>query len=759
MRIETIRIGAFGPHRSRVLRGLGRAAVIVVRGDNEAGKTSLLEFLTTMLFGFEATDASRHPYRPWSGGDIEGELEILDAEGRSHRLRRRLDPRPRASLESEGRLADLGNAAFPPVAGLGRRVFRTLFAIAAEGLSVADPESWRRIESSLLESGGDTGLRGVDEVVLELEAEARRLWRRDRRGGSRVRALEAEVQGLRQERDRECLALQEADRARRELAELDERAAALGEQRDAIRIEWERALARDQALLRLERLAVEKSRIAAALLSRREQARIPDLLERILAAAREWPDLRRAAQRLERLEEQASELEVEVESERRGLAAACEGLALPVDPRADPQAVAAIPVEEAARRLIAIEGRERRRALLGVPIVAMGAAIGFFFELHTLAVAGVSVLAFGLLSAVLVRRNRVDEETLDDQLGPLGGRRVAAGIPAAAAMAAITRAVDRAADLASAMEDLDRTEEALAEAAEKLRSFCSRVGLPRRPTSADLERLLIVATARAQKARDARREVARLEKVDADLDERGRPDRRIVADGDGVAPAEVLAMRLRAIEAGWHETREKRAACEARFESVRRTRGPVEIDAAIGFAAAEIEKARVEHDRLALLAALVREAGRRLRERRRPELLSRASSHLQALTKGRHVRLAERLDESGRHRLWLESEAGETRPVDRPFSRGLLEQVQLAWRLAWIETTPGLPTLPLILDEPFAHWDDERGRAAIDCLATFARGRQVIVMTCRGELADRLRRLPGAGLVSLEGEAGHAARG
>lgn len=72
-------------------------------------------------------------------------------------------------------------------------------------------------------------------------------------------------------------------------------------------------------------------------------------------------------------------------------------------------------------------------------------------------------------------------------------------------------------------------------------------------------------------------------------------------------------------------------------------------------------------------------------------------------------------------------------------SRGTLEQVYLALRLAVMEILCAEEPLPLLLDEVFAMYDDRRLCRALRLLA--AQGRQVLIFTCHHREEEMLRRL------------------
>jgi len=73
-------------------------------------------------------------------------------------------------------------------------------------------------------------------------------------------------------------------------------------------------------------------------------------------------------------------------------------------------------------------------------------------------------------------------------------------------------------------------------------------------------------------------------------------------------------------------------------------------------------------------------------------------------------------------------------------SKGTRDQLNLALRLAIGDVlSPQCGPLPLILDEPFAHWDDDRFVQGLRFLVELARERQVILLTCHRWRYDRLR--------------------
>jgi chromosome segregation protein len=69
-------------------------------------------------------------------------------------------------------------------------------------------------------------------------------------------------------------------------------------------------------------------------------------------------------------------------------------------------------------------------------------------------------------------------------------------------------------------------------------------------------------------------------------------------------------------------------------------------------------------------------------------------------------------------------------------SQGTRDQVALALRLAVLDRIADEVPLPLVLDDPFLHWDDERVRHARAMLEALAAERQVVLLTHRRDMAD-----------------------
>ncbi len=115
-------------------------------------------------------------------------------------------------------------------------------------------------------------------------------------------------------------------------------------------------------------------------------------------------------------------------------------------------------------------------------------------------------------------------------------------------------------------------------------------------------------------------------------------------------------------------------------------------------------------------------------------LNQRASEILREITKGRYERIV--MDDTGSIRIHTPDRVLELCQV----GSGTIQQIYFAVRLAAGELFGGGVKLPLILDEAFALYDDERLEAALRWL--HRDGRQVLVFTCQKrerEIMNRIR--------------------
>ncbi len=341
---------------------------------------------------------------------------------------------------------------------------------------------------------------------------------------------------------------------------------------------------------------------------------------------------------------------------------------------------------------------------------------------------------------------------LAEALGPLGLS--SAGHALAAVDDALIRVAEgrkAAAQLGEATADADRLAGAAVAAAGrrdallvKLQAVAPGAGLDAAVAAVlNARRLRSAADERLRSANAAFGDLAAIAAEAEDLERRGAP---LVLDDDALARLEAERGR---VTTALEELQHRRGALVAERQALVALPGVAD---AAGEAAVYEEQLRAverRRDRLALTSSILLHAERRFREQHGPGFLTAASAYLAAITGGRYDRLLIG-EQNGNEPPRLEVlRHGRPVPVGAPLSRGTLEQIYVALRLALVDEVDPHRLLPLFLDEALVNWDDDRVDGLLPLLAAL-QGRQAIFTTCHPALAARLGAV-GAAVIATPG--------
>ena len=170
MRIVGGHIDRFGFYQDQDLPELQKGLVLVV-GENESGKTTLLEFIRQTLFGYK--EARQHPYYD-SGAPPSGSLAVVLANSEARTIARR-------GARGAAKLRDSAGNARPSaeldaiLGGMTDEGFRNLFAITLDELRALDSQEQADIEALLLGASFGVSPEAYNRAVKDLDAEARNL--------------------------------------------------------------------------------------------------------------------------------------------------------------------------------------------------------------------------------------------------------------------------------------------------------------------------------------------------------------------------------------------------------------------------------------------------------------------------------------------------------------------------------------------------------------------------------------------------------
>ena len=728
----------------------------LVEAPNEGGKSTWAAFLKAMLYGIDTRDrdkkgylADKNRYQPWSGAPMEGEL-VLEWQGRDITIRR--SPRGNTPF---GAFSAVYTGTEEPVPGLtaascgelltgvGREVFeRSAFLGQSGSLAItAAPELERRI-AALVSSG--------EEDVSYSQAEGRlKEWlnrRRVNKSVGRIPQLEGELSQVRASREEleqltgalNALAAEERGLRRRKEA-LEEELAA---HRQLAQLQLDRRFTRAaeelaQAREALDALRKEQSRFGS--IPRREElkraqgelaylkALEPEIKngEEALAQAEEALDQARAAARDDRFPGQTAEQAAEAVKRAEAGCAALEKKAA---------------VWSLAAKLFPIAGAVLALGMIGFGLMEgrsiLDASILVWFIVFAI------TCLFGAANYNMFKRWRAKEEQILARFGVTAPEelegvledyrsRAAAADQAAQQVRLVREGLsDRQARRENSRRDLFDFVHSFAPEAKDL--FGCSAALSR---ALSLEERETVARAKLEGAQNL---------YDALKAQGGREaDPAAPVPAAPERPMEETAALLGAAQADLERTARALNVALGRQKAVG---DPAALAARQEALEEELARRTQEHQAIAAALEGLKAANAQLQERFSPQLNRRAGEYLARLTGEKYTSLSlnRELEASA-------AGAGDVLPRRALFlSKGTVDQVYLAVRLAVYDLCLREHHVPLILDDALAAFDQERMERALDLLVELSREEQILFFTCQSREGTYLARTPGVERVALD---------
>ena len=201
MKLQRWDVTAWGGLADLTHDDLARHPLIVVNGENESGKSTLLDFLTTTLYGYSPARLAEHPSAPWDGSPLEGTAVFRDPRGGDIEIHRRLQRTAEGRMRRGDEDGDIGNHPVWWTGAISRQTYMGLHRLDTDVLDGLDDDTWRLFEERLLGGAGFDFLRPSGEVLAELQSRADALWRPDRKNRGRARRLADAMKKLGEERD------------------------------------------------------------------------------------------------------------------------------------------------------------------------------------------------------------------------------------------------------------------------------------------------------------------------------------------------------------------------------------------------------------------------------------------------------------------------------------------------------------------------------------------------------------------------------
>ena len=170
MYISGFHLDGFGIYHDQGVQDLPPGLVLFV-GDNESGKTTLMEFLRTLLCGFPRRSTKLiNDYEPLRGGNHGGRLQVVMHDGRHYTIERA--GRHPATLTQAGGTTMQAEPGLHLLGGLDRETFKHVFAVGLEELQGLGVLSQEGVRGRLLAAGTGLGSASVPEVMKNLDKES-----------------------------------------------------------------------------------------------------------------------------------------------------------------------------------------------------------------------------------------------------------------------------------------------------------------------------------------------------------------------------------------------------------------------------------------------------------------------------------------------------------------------------------------------------------------------------------------------------------
>ncbi|MGI9187563.1 MAG: AAA family ATPase [Gaiellales bacterium] len=797
-RIEAIAYGAIG---GRIIEpGPG---LTVIHGPNESGKSSTMQLIRGVLFGFPALRGEGPRREPKGGGQRSGRVDIIADDGRRFRVER---THGSSVLITDEHGEPVGDAALMRALGITSvDLFDRVQTFDSRDLAsmglLDDPSVRAGVLASAVLGGG----AGAEPVLTALQKRADALYKKQGENQPYAHALKAATAARR--------ALREAER---EAGAADRSGDALAEAEARVALANDQLVAATQELQRLDRLVQLRAALAevAAVDEQRpaESGVDEPSVEQVSAYRALLADLPVAIEAQRRAAQHEADAAGERDRAARGRDRLALATAAPVLSLADESGLraAADAVREAEREATRLGDLARSAAAappvvvppaapiprrgLGAALVAISLAalgMGWYASITPTIIGGIIGVIVGaaLLGGIGARRFAADAtattptveaqqrvaaehatavvmQATDAWRGELARHGIAADLRVdqldelLMTFAAI-RTAEEAADRATALAQADRV---IADAI-----VARAVAALGDDAPADLGQLR-TAVDRALHDLDAQREAAAAHRTDlqawqhrrelaqSQADELSRGDAALVAEAQSLDPDQTAAQHDvldRQVDAARDEHTDAVAALggtRALIENAEDSTDLATLAQHASDAEAELRTVADAWLTLQLAHAVVERARDRFVEEHQPGVFERAAGQITTATNGSWVGVRMPDGEKAGARSEIVGRDGARTPFSE-LSEGTVGLVYLCLRTGLVDEMrdDGGPELPVLMDDVLTHLDPERRAGGAAVIADLARRHQVLYFTCHPEQVQALRDAdPGLTEITLE---------
>ncbi len=685
------------------------AGFSVIRGPNEAGKSSFQQAILAGLFGDPTSSAARYDLiHSWQAGRKCRIVLNLDAEGEEYELVRDFESGESLLTSLAGGAVTSGRdpvkAALAEIAGLGSEpVYTTTACLKQQDLAELSAGADLRDMLQKTMTGGDDEAN-VSAALKKLDKEITEKFRKGRRGGEKGPWLAAEAE-LEDRRERQVEIHEQVGRtveARNTIAthadEFEEKQKALASQKallDRVQDRREKQEQYDELETKCKELQAriqEAEKLHQAIAQREAQlAELPAVDPKIA------DDLKAVKAELGSSESQLQEFEKQIarlEDQARALGE-------------DSQKAAA-------------QATRRRTAAIGLAssliIVALSLWQGLSGVVLAWAFVVLALLGGAFSLAMILRTRGRSSSDIEAQISGLEGRR------------------------SQLEEQMARLRATQSEAQQAVEAALQQAGI------ATLEDYLHAAEQRADLVEQNERDASKLSGVLGDIELKDlqetlsqlnldRMALRELLESPEMVAAEMEPAELRALEAEIEELEEDLRSLDDKLRNARavlaQARYDVEdeirIDEEVAAAQQRVDRLAQYQELLALTTEVLEEAREQTMHSAIDAVGPTINDYLAVLTDGRYdqVQIGDDLAP-----VVYSQEKSDFVDPEKELSLATKEQVYLACRLAFTSLLWETDGPPILLDDPLVNFDSARKAKALALLKQIAEGRQVVLFTC-----------------------------
>ncbi|BEP28559.1 AAA family ATPase [Helicovermis profundi] len=194
--LKEIELNRYGKYKDKKFKFKNGLNFIV--GNNEEGKTTLINAIKDLLFGFNSPRLKNNKYSPWNGKSVEiGGKFIVD--GSEINLKREISNSLKSYFKQGESITKLSNKVFPYYDYLSKETYSYIYAITQDEMNLLTSKSWNSIMESLIENYGVENFNTPSEAIAILQKEKNEILRDSKRGNYKIKEIDNKISKLRNE--------------------------------------------------------------------------------------------------------------------------------------------------------------------------------------------------------------------------------------------------------------------------------------------------------------------------------------------------------------------------------------------------------------------------------------------------------------------------------------------------------------------------------------------------------------------------------